>query len=180
VCVDCVLASPRIAQDDPSRRTPPRGGSVTHALGTVRGVETDPRLQPPVVRHRPRSTSGCCHLLTQGLDDAPRCNVLRAPKHDVECFAMLVIIGLGVRVAVDGFQCSLGVLELHLLIFLLLGAHLLFALPLAERCAFLARLLLLFAELFHELLDLPTLTHVVARVELCTRHRAPTSSHLDV
>jgi hypothetical protein len=29
MCVDCVLALPRIAQADPSRRTPPRGGSVT-------------------------------------------------------------------------------------------------------------------------------------------------------
>jgi hypothetical protein len=28
MCIDCVLASPRIAQDDPGRRTPPRGGSV--------------------------------------------------------------------------------------------------------------------------------------------------------
>jgi hypothetical protein len=29
VSVDCVLVSPRIAQTDPGRRTPPRGGSVT-------------------------------------------------------------------------------------------------------------------------------------------------------
>jgi hypothetical protein len=29
MCVDYVLASPRIAQADPGRRTPPRGGSVT-------------------------------------------------------------------------------------------------------------------------------------------------------
>jgi hypothetical protein len=29
MCVDCVLASPRITQADPGRRTPPRGGSVT-------------------------------------------------------------------------------------------------------------------------------------------------------
>jgi hypothetical protein len=29
MCVDCVLASLRIAQVDPGRRTPPRGGSVT-------------------------------------------------------------------------------------------------------------------------------------------------------
>jgi hypothetical protein len=28
MCVDCVLASPGIAQADPRRRTPPRGGSV--------------------------------------------------------------------------------------------------------------------------------------------------------
>jgi hypothetical protein len=29
MCVDCVLASPRIAQVDPGDRTPFRGGSVT-------------------------------------------------------------------------------------------------------------------------------------------------------
>jgi hypothetical protein len=29
MCVDCVLASPRITQVDPSRQTPPQGGSVT-------------------------------------------------------------------------------------------------------------------------------------------------------
>jgi hypothetical protein len=29
MCVDCVLASLRITQADPSRRAPPRGGSVT-------------------------------------------------------------------------------------------------------------------------------------------------------
>jgi hypothetical protein len=28
MCVDCVLASLKIAQADPGRRTPPRGGSV--------------------------------------------------------------------------------------------------------------------------------------------------------
>jgi hypothetical protein len=30
MCVDCVLASPRIAQANPGRWTPPRGGSVTN------------------------------------------------------------------------------------------------------------------------------------------------------
>jgi hypothetical protein len=29
LCDDCILASPRIAQADPGRRTPPRGHSVT-------------------------------------------------------------------------------------------------------------------------------------------------------
>jgi hypothetical protein len=29
MCADCVLSSPRIAQADLGRRTPPRGGSVT-------------------------------------------------------------------------------------------------------------------------------------------------------
>jgi hypothetical protein len=38
MCVDCVLASPRIAQADPGRRTPPRGASVTV---DGRGIEED-------------------------------------------------------------------------------------------------------------------------------------------
>jgi hypothetical protein len=35
LCVDCVLASPRIAQADPGWRTPPWGGSVTHKLNSM-------------------------------------------------------------------------------------------------------------------------------------------------
>jgi hypothetical protein len=100
-------------------------------------------------------------LSAQGLDDALGHNVLGAPEHNVECFAMLVVARLGVRVAIQGLQCPLGVLELHLLVFLLLGVHLLFALSLAGRRAFLVRLLLLFMELFCELIDLSTLTHAV-------------------
>jgi hypothetical protein len=29
MCVDCVLASLKVTQADPGRRTPPRGGSIT-------------------------------------------------------------------------------------------------------------------------------------------------------
>jgi hypothetical protein len=69
---------------------------------------------------------------------------------------MLIITGLRVRVAIDGLQCPLGILKLHLCVFLLLGVHLLLALPLVL-------LLHLFVELFRELLDLPALRHGMAR-----------------
>jgi hypothetical protein len=65
-------------------------------------------------------------------------------------------------VAVDVLHLPLGFLECHLLSLVLLGSHLLFSLPLARRRAFLVRLLLLLAELFHELLDLLALTRTVA------------------
>jgi hypothetical protein len=40
MCVDCVLASSRIAQDDPGRRPPPQGGSVTVGIGAILGQHT--------------------------------------------------------------------------------------------------------------------------------------------
>jgi hypothetical protein len=133
-----------------------------HALGTIRGIKTDRHLHPLMVRHRPGSRSGYYQLSAQGLDNTLGRNILGAPEHNVECFAALVVARLGVRVAIHGLQCPLGVLELHLLVFLLLGVDLLFALPLAGRRAFLVWLLLLFVELFCELIDLSTLTHAVA------------------
>jgi hypothetical protein len=36
MCAYCVLASPRITQADPGRRTPPRGGSVTKVMQQLR------------------------------------------------------------------------------------------------------------------------------------------------
>jgi hypothetical protein len=72
---------------------------------------------------------------------------------------MLVVTTLRVRVAIDGLHLPLGILECHLFVLLLLRFHLLFALSLTGRRAFLARLLLLFTELFYGLLDLPVLTH---------------------
>jgi hypothetical protein len=81
---------------------------------------------------------------------------------------MLIGAGVGVRVAEDGLQHPLGVLELHLLV--LLRIHLLFAIPLAGRCALLARLLLLLTELFHELLDFPSLSDTVTHGVM---HQAP-------
>jgi hypothetical protein len=75
----------------------------------------------------------------------------------VECLAALIVAGLRVGVAIDGLQCPLGIIKLHLYVFLLLWVHLLLALPLAGRRAILALLLHIFVELFHELLDLPTL-----------------------
>jgi hypothetical protein len=86
----------------------------------------------------------------------------RSPEHDMECLAALVVTGLGLGVIVDGLHFPLSVLEHHLLILVLLGVHLLFALPLAGRRAFLARLLLLLVELFHKLLDFLAITHTVA------------------
>jgi hypothetical protein len=80
----------------------------------------------------------------------------------VESFVALVVAGLGVGVAIDGLHLPLGILEHHLFILLLLRIHLLFALLMAGRCTFLAWLLLLFVEVFHELLDLSVLTHAVA------------------
>jgi hypothetical protein len=56
---------------------------------------------------------------------------------------MIVVAGLGVRVVIDGLHLPLGVLECHLFILLLLKIQFLFALPLARRCTFLVRLLLL-------------------------------------
>jgi hypothetical protein len=80
----------------------------------------------------------------------------------MECLATLVVIGLRVRVTIDGLQCPPGILELHLYIFLLLWVHFLFALPLAGRCAILALLLHLVTELFRELLDLSALQRGMA------------------
>jgi hypothetical protein len=79
----------------------------------------------------------------------------------VEYFATLVVIGLRVRVAVDGLHLPLVILEHHLLILLLLGIHLLFVLQQVGKRAFLVRLLLFFAELFCELLVLSALTRTV-------------------
>jgi hypothetical protein len=76
---------------------------------------------------------------------------------------VLVVAGLRVGVAVNGLHLPLGILECHLFVLRPFRIHLLLALPLAGRCAFLAWLLLFLTELFRGLLDLPALTHVVAR-----------------
>jgi hypothetical protein len=77
----------------------------------------------------------------------------------------VAIIGAGVRVGVviDDLERPLGVLELHLLLLVALGGNLLLALPLPRRRAITTRLLLLLlAELLHELLDLPALLRALA------------------
>jgi hypothetical protein len=66
-------------------------------------------------------------------------------------------------VAIDGLQCPLSILELHIYVYLLLRVHFLFALPLMGRCAVSAMLLHLFTELFYELLDLLALRCTMAR-----------------
>jgi hypothetical protein len=48
MCVDCILASPRIGQADPGRRIPPRCGSVTLLLDTC-GAATSLELPPSPV-----------------------------------------------------------------------------------------------------------------------------------
>jgi hypothetical protein len=76
---------------------------------------------------------------------------------------VLVVAGLRVGVAIDDLQCPLGILKLHLCVFLLLRVHLLLALPLAGRRAILALLLHHFAELFRKLLDLSALRCAMTR-----------------
>jgi hypothetical protein len=93
----------------------------------------------------------------------PGCDVLGTPEHDVEHLATLVVTELKVRRAIDGLKVPLGLLELHILILLLLGIHLLFALQLVRRRSFLAQLLLLLTELLRELPDFLALSHAVAR-----------------
>jgi hypothetical protein len=65
-------------------------------------------------------------------------------------------------VAIDGPHLPLGILEHHFFALLLLWIHLLFALPLTGRRAFLEWLLLLLAKLLCELLDLLALSYAVA------------------
>jgi hypothetical protein len=57
----------------------------------------------------------------------------------------------------------LAFLEPHFVLLALFKVYLLFALPLAGRCAIVALLLQLLAVLFCKLLDLPALLSVVAR-----------------
>jgi hypothetical protein len=115
-----------------------------------------------MVGHRSRCWFSGCHHPVQHLDDAPRCDVPRAIVHDVELLAALIVTGFRVGVAVEDLDHPLGVLELHLLLLVALVGNLLLAFPLAGRHAVVARLLLLLlAELLHELLDLPALLDVV-------------------
>jgi hypothetical protein len=134
-----------------------------HALGVVRGIEPNRSFHPLAVRRRLRRRSCRYNLSVQSLDDTPGCDGLGTSKHDVERLAALIVAELRVRVAIDDLQCPLGILELHLCGFLLLGVHLLLALQLAGRRAILALLLHPFMELFCELLDLLALQRGMAR-----------------
>jgi hypothetical protein len=136
---------------------------TSHALGAIEGVEPNRGFHPLVVRCCFRHRSRRRNLSAQSLDDAPGRDGPGTSKHDVERPATLVVAGLRVGGAIDGLQCPLGILKLHLCVFLLLGVHLLLALPLAGRRAILALLLHLFAELFRELLDLPALRRSMER-----------------
>jgi hypothetical protein len=143
---------------DQQREMPDAG----HGLGTVEGVKPNRGLHPLVVRCCFRCRRRRHNLSAQSLDDTPRHDGPATSKHDMERLVALVVVGLKVRVAIDGLQCPLRILKLHLCIFLLLGVQLLLALPLARRRAIMALLLHLFAELFCELLYLPALRRGVA------------------
>jgi hypothetical protein len=98
----------------------------------------------------------------QCLDDAPRRGVLGAIIDDVELLVALVVIGLKVRVAIDDLHRPLGILELHLLA-VELTKNVLLAFPLARRRVItVGLLLLLLAELLHNLFDLPALLGAMA------------------
>jgi hypothetical protein len=146
-------------QGDQQREQP----SVGHALGVVGGVEPNQGFHPLAVRCCFWCRSRRCNLSVQSLDDTPRRDGPGTSKHDMEHLAALVVAGLRVGVATDGLQCPLGILKLHLCVFLLLGVQLLLTLPLVGRRAILALLLHIFAELFRELLDLPALRRGMAR-----------------
>jgi hypothetical protein len=85
-------------------------------------------------------------------------NVIAAAVLDVELLAALIVAGVRVRVAVDGLEHPLGILELHLHLLVTLGGNLMLAFPLPRRRAVAAQLLLLLlSKLLCELLDLPAL-----------------------
>jgi hypothetical protein len=73
---------------------------------------------------------------------------------------MLVVTGLGVRIAIYDLEVPFGFQEPH---FVLFNVCLLFALSLMGRRAITALLLQLLAVLFHELLDFPALLGDVVR-----------------
>jgi hypothetical protein len=133
--------------------------STNHALGAVRGVKPNRGFHPLAVRCLFRRPSRRRDIPAQGLDDTPGCDSPGASEHDVEHLVALIVTVLRVGVAIDGLQCPLGILKLHLCVF---HQDVALALPLAGRRAILA-LLHLFAELFHELLDLPALCRGMAR-----------------
>jgi hypothetical protein len=88
-------------------------------------------------------------------------DVPRTPKHDVEHLAMLIVTILGVRMAIYDLQVPFGLLEPQSIVLVLLRVHLLFALPLAGRCAIITLLLHVLTVLLHEFLDFPALINVM-------------------
>jgi hypothetical protein len=83
------------------------------------------------------------YLTAQGFDNAPGGNVLRAPEHDIEHLATLIVTGFRVGTAVNSLQVPLSILEPQSIILVLLRVHLLFALSLAGRRTIFTLLLLL-------------------------------------
>jgi hypothetical protein len=144
-------------QRDEQRELP----SPCHALGAVRGVKADQRLNPPVVWRHLWGKCGRRYLSAQILDDVMGGDVPRTFERDVECLATLVVTGLKVRMVVYGLEVPFGLLEPQ---YVLLRIFLLFALSLAGRRTIVALLLQLLVVLFREFLDFPTLLSVVARI----------------
>jgi hypothetical protein len=75
---------------------------------------------------------------------------------------VLVVAGLGARMAVYDLEVRFGLLEPHSILLVLIRVFLLFALPLVGRCVVVALLLQLLVVLFCEFLDFPALLSVVA------------------
>jgi hypothetical protein len=99
------------------------------------------------------------------------CDVPGASIHDVELLTTLVGAGVGVRVVIDGLECPLGVLELHVLLFVTLRGNMLLAFLLPGRRAVMAWLLLLL--LMKLLRKLPDLTALLCTMASGVVYRAP-------
>jgi hypothetical protein len=90
-------------------------------------------------------------------------DVPRAPEHNVEHLAMLVVTGLVVRMSIYDLEVPFGFLEPHSILIVLFRVCLLFALPLAGRCTVTVLPLQLLTILFCELLDFSELLGGVSR-----------------
>jgi hypothetical protein len=98
----------------------------------------------------------------------PRCDVLGVVVYDVELLAALVVVGIGVRVAIDDLDHPFGILELHLLLVIALMSNVLLAFPLVGRRAITVWLLFLqLVELLRELLDVSALLGAVVPGVVC-------------
>jgi hypothetical protein len=91
---------------------------------------------------------------------------------------VLVVTGLRVGVAIDGLQCPLGVLKLHLCVFLLLGVHLLLALSVPGRHAS-WRCCCIFSQNCSMSFLISRHSDAVWQMELCTGHFVLPSPLLD-
>jgi hypothetical protein len=102
MCVDFVLASLRIAQADPDRWTPPRGGSVTRCT-TMTATEEEKQLFPLVTLSgvSPRMVVMGLHLTTSKLITVGTSTVLRALRG---IRVIVWLIRLGCNLHHDGWR----------------------------------------------------------------------------